>query len=273
MRLPFYKNILFYLLCVLTALPLACNMEKDFEVDLPVVAPQLVAECYLEVGQPYRLTLTESSSYLAPPEIPLVEDATVVIVYNGRPDTLRYAPFYDEVSRKYYTHASTTRMQGKPGDTYFLEITDKQGRRLTGTTTVLPVVPLDTVEYRYNYRNKAFLVAKFTDPEATENYYFFSVQRDSVNKRAETDYTADDKLSNGQASALGTGYDYEKGDTVIVSLYHLEKSYYDFFNSVENARDANGNPFAQPASLISTVQGGYGVFTNLVYDRKTIILK
>jgi hypothetical protein len=99
------------------------------------------------------------------------------------------------------------------------------------------------------------------------------VQRDSVNNRAEIDYAADDNLSNGQAAAFGTGYDFEKDDTVFVSLYHLEKPYYDFFNSVEAARDANGNPFAQPASVISTVQGGYGVFTNLVYDRKMIILK
>jgi hypothetical protein len=267
------KNISFFFLAMLAIVPLACNLEKDFEVDLPVNEPQLVAECYLEPGLPYRLTLTESSNYLAPPALPLVENATVIIRHKGRADTLRYAPFYDNFSRKYYTHASKTIMQGQSGDTYALEITDKQGRRLTGTTTVLPVVPLDTVEYKYNDRAKAFLVAKFKDPGAAENYYFFSVQRDSINSRAEIDYTADDKLSNGEPYAFGTGYDFKKGDTIFVSLFHLERPYYDFFNSVENARDANGNPFAQPASLISTVQGGYGVFTNLVYDRKRLILK
>ncbi|KAA5548615.1 DUF4249 domain-containing protein [Adhaeribacter rhizoryzae] len=273
MRLFRSKYYIFCLLLALSVLPYGCNMEKNFEVDLPVMASQLVAECYLEPGQPYRLTLTESTNYLAAPEIPLVKEATVIIFYKGQPDTLRYAPFYDKFTRKYYTHVSPTVMAGKPGDTYSLQITDNQGRKLTGTTTVLPVVLLDTVEYTYNDRKKAFLVAKYSDPGNTANYYFFSVQRDSVNNRAEIDYTADDNLSNGKLSAFGTGYDFEKDDTVFVSLYHLEKPYYDFFNSVEGARDANGNPFAQPATVISTVQGGYGVFTNLVYDRKKIILK
>lgn len=273
MSVRFFKYTYFWLLLVVSALPYGCNMEKDFEVALPIVAPQLVAECYLEPGQPYRLTLTESTNYLAAPEIPLVKDATVIIFHQGQPDTLRYAPFYDKFSRKYFTHASTTIMAGKPGDTYSLQITDKQGRKLTGTTTVLPVVPIDTVEYTYNNRKKAFLVAKFKDNGDTKNFYFFSVQRDSVNNRAEPDYVADDNITNGQVIPYGTGYDFEKGDTVFVSLYHLEKSYYDFFNSMENAREANGNPFAQPATVLSTVQGGYGVFTNLVYDQKMVVLK
>lgn len=273
MRLPFSKYSILWLLLGLTGLPYGCNMEKDFEVDLPVMAPQLVAECYLEAGQPYRLTLTESTNYLAAPELPLVKNAAVIIFYKGKPDTLRYAPFYDKFSRKYYTHVSSTIMAGKPGDTYSLQITDQQGRKLTGTTTVLPVVPLDTVEYTYNDRKKAYLVAKYTDNGAAKNYYFFSVQRDSINNRAEIDYAADDNISNGLPSAFGTGYDFEKNDTVFVSLYHLEKQYYDFFNSVESARDANGNPFAQPGSVISTVQGGYGVFTHLVFDRRMVVLK
>ena len=273
MRLFFPKYFLFWVLVVVSGLPYGCNMEKNFEVDLPVMAPQLVAECYLEPGQPYRLTLTESKNYLAAPELPLVKEATVIIFYKGKPDTLRYAPFYDKFSRKYFTHLSSTIMTGQPGETYSLEINDTQGRKLTGTTTVLPVVPLDTVEYTYNDRKKAFLVAKFKDDGNTKNYYFFSVQRDSINNRAEVDYAAEDNISNGKLTAFGTGYDFEKDDTVFVSLYHLEKPYYDFFNSVENARDANGNPFAQPATVISTVQGGYGVFTNLVYDQKMVVLK
>jgi hypothetical protein len=273
MQLSLSKYYIFWLLLAVSVLSYGCNLEKNFEVDLPVMAPQLVAECYLEPGKPYRLTLTESTNYLAAPDIPLVKEATVIIFYKGKPDTLRYAPFYDKFSRKYYTHVSNTIMAGKPGDTYSLQITDKQGRKLTGTTTVLPVVPLDTVEYIYNDRQKAYLLAKFNDDGNAKNFYYFSVQPDSLNSRAEIDYAADDNISNGQLTAFGTGYDFEKDDTVYVSLYHLEKPYYDFFNSVENARDANGNPFAQPATVISTVQGGYGVFTNLVYDQKMVVLK
>jgi hypothetical protein len=41
---------------------------------------------------------------------------------------------------------------------------------------------------------------------------------------------------------------------------------------VSSAANANGNPFAQPAKVKSTVQGGLGVFATLVYDRKKIVI-
>jgi len=266
-----YKSVLLY--CCLGVLISACNMEKDFEIELPTLNPQLVAECYLEPGQPYRLTLTESTAYLASPEPEIINDALVIITYKGQPDTLRLAPYYDKVSRKIYTHVSETRMTGKPGDMYTLQITDKKGRQLTGTTTVQNVVPIDTVEALYNQENNAYLLVKFKDSEATANYYYFSVHKDSLNTRDEVAYSTDDALNNGELFALGTGYDFQKNDTAVVSLYHLEKPYFDFMNSIENARNANGNPFAQPAGVQSTVQGGLGVFTALTYDRKILILK
>lgn len=250
----------------------SCNMEKDIEIDLPVLDPQLVAECYLEPGQPYRLALTESTNFLADPLPVLVTDATVVIFYKGQPDTLDFAVTYDSVRQKAYTHVSESIMQGKPGDVYTLQITDKRGRTLTGTTTILPVVPIDTVEYTYNDKSKAFLVAKFKDNTAIRNFYRFSVRKGNESW-PEVDYPADDSFGESEAFAFGTGYDFEESDTATVSLYHLEKPYYDFVSSVDNAREANGNPFAQPASIKSTVQGGLGVFTNIVYDQKVVILK
>jgi hypothetical protein len=273
MRTPFYKYRASYLVLALCLISFSCNLEKDINLVLPELKPQLVAECYLEPGQPYRLALTESTSFLADPQPVIVKDATVVIFYKGKPDTLQYEPIFDTVQKKAYTHTSKTIMTGEPGDVYTLQITDKKGRTLTGTTTVLAPVPIDTVEFTYNNKNKAFLVAKFMDPGETKNYYFFSVHKGDLNKRAETDYPADDALNNGKLYAFGTGYDFQKNDTVQVTLYHIDKPYYEFLNSVDNARDANGNPFAQPAGVKSTVQGGLGVFTNLVYSRQKIILE
>jgi hypothetical protein len=267
------NQYIFYALCFWVSGSLfSCSLEKDFEIELPALKPQLVAECYLVPGEPYRLTLTESTTYLADPEPEIVDDATVVILHNGQADTLRQAPYFDRKTRKIYTHVSKTIMTGKPGEVYTLQITDAAGRRLTGTTTVQATVPIDTVQAVYNSENKAYLLVKFMDPKAT-NYYYFSVHPDSLNAEDNVDYTADDAINNGNLFAFGTGYDFEKSDTAIVTLYHLEKPYYDFLNSVDNAQSANGNPFAQPAGIQSTVQGGLGVFTNLTFDRKVIILK
>lgn len=267
---PIWKNLLPGMLAIV--LP-ACDMEKDLDIELPPHAPQLVVECYLQPGRPYQLTLTESSSYLDQPEHPQVPEATVVIVYQGKADTLRYDPVVDKVQRKLYTHHSPTLVSGRPGDVYTLQITDRQGRQLTGTTTLLAPVPIDSLLYRFNDRQEAYIEARFRDPADTEDFYFFSVHRDSTNQKAEVNYHVPDILSNGQPLTLGTGFDFEPYDSLIVSLFHLEKAYYEFLSSVEEAKAANSNPFAQPSRLRSTVQGGLGVFTNLAVDRKSAVLE
>ncbi|HSI89864.1 MAG TPA: DUF4249 family protein, partial [Adhaeribacter sp.] len=88
-----------------------------------------------------------------------------------------------------------------------------------------------------------------------------------------SDFFATDRLNNGENIMFGTTYRFTPGDTLFVTLYHLERSYYDFLNTVDDAQDANGNPFAQPSAVKSTVQGGLGVFTTLVYDRRQVVLK
>jgi hypothetical protein len=250
-----------------------CDLEQDIDIALPAHTPQLVVECYLEPGQPYRLTLTESASYSETPEPPQVPEAIVVITYQGQPDTLVYDPFVDKVQRKLYTHSSPTRVTGQPGAVYTLEITDQQGRTLSGTTTLMAPVAIDSLLYNFNDRQYAYIEARFTDQGGTEDFYFFSVHRDSTNGKGAVNYFLPDRLNNGQPIALGTGYEFNPYDSLIVSLFHLEKQYFDFLTSVEEARNANSNPFAQPSRLHSTVQGGLGVFTNLAVDRKGTVLK
>ena len=45
-----------------------------------------------------------------------------------------------------------------------------------------------------------------------------------------------------------------------VTVSSIPASTYDFYESVQRYREANDNPFAEPAPLRSNVQGGYGLF-------------
>lgn len=251
----------------------ACSLKKDIDLDLGLHTPQLMVECYLVPGEPYRLTLTESSGYFDAPEPPQVPQALVIITHQGRRDTLHYLPTLDKIQKKLYTHVSPTLVSGKPGEVYTLEISDDQGRHLQGSTTLMAPVPIDSLRYRYNDRQKAYIEARFRDPAESRDYYFFSVHLDSTNRKAEVNYQVPDQLNNGQPFALGSGFDFEPHDSLIVSLFHLEKAYYEFLNSTEEARNANSNPFAQPSRLRSTVQGGLGVFTNLAVSRQGLRLQ
>ncbi len=263
----------FFLTALLLPLLSACDLEKDIVVALPEHTPQLMVECYLDPGKPLRASVLESSSYFGAPQTEPLSDVQVFISANGNRTELTYNPAFIAEQNKFYTHRSRELMQGKPGDVYEIEVTDSKGRRVTGKTTILPAVPLDTVEWRFNSKSEALLLASFQDDGNSSNFYRFMIHRGDLKTDSERDYTTSDNLTNGIQTTLGTGYNFEKGDTLIVSLFHVEEAYYNFINSASDAKNANGNPFAQPSSIKSTVQGGYGVFTNLAYDRKTVIIK
>lgn len=256
----------------------SCGLQQDIDVKLPAYPAQLVVECYLEPGRVPQLTVTETTEYLAEPNPSLPRQVRVIL---GGPagwrDTLQFAPAFDQATQKAYTHRGKAPLQAQPGDVFTLEVTDEQGRRVTGTATMPAVVPIDTVEWKFNDRpegqREAYVLVRFQDPPAAGNYYRFQVHRDSISEDPEVDYTPDDRLNNGQEFTLGTSYQFAANDTLIATLYHLDKAYADFMQSVDDARDANGNPFAQPSGIRSTVQGGLGVFTVLSYQRRTVVIK
>ena len=267
---------------------LGCNLEKDIDVPLPEYAAQLAVECYLVPGQVPRLTVTESETYLAPFNlntfvkiVPTDVTATLTLP-TGRVVPLNFLPMVDTVVQRGYTHFGREPLVAKPGDTFMLDVRDRRGRHVTGAATMTSYVPIDSVEYKFNDRSgterKAYLLTSFQDPADTEDYYRFTVHKGdpangALNRDPEVAFSPQDRLNNGQRFTLGTSYRFDEGDTLTSTLYHMDFPFYRFRESVNDARQANGNPFAQPSAIYSTVRGGLGVFTILNYDRRMIIVK
>ncbi|MGV3540613.1 MAG: DUF4249 domain-containing protein [Rufibacter sp.] len=254
-------------------------MEQEIEVKLPVLPPQMVVECYLENGQPYRLALSESSSYFGATQPVVIDNATVTITKNNEPPvTLPYKLVVDEKNAKVFTHQSTKLVEGNVGDVFTLLITHPSGRRITGTTTVLPPAPIDSVGYKFNDKpeanQEAYLLVRWQDDPSRENFYRLLAHQDSSGvTNSRMDAELDDRLRNGQKIVYTTTYRFKRNDTLDIKLFHADQAYYQYISSVEDARRSNGNPFAQPVSVKPTVAGGYGVFTFLNYDTKRVILK
>ncbi|MBC6698018.1 DUF4249 domain-containing protein [Hymenobacter sp. BT190] len=264
-------------LLVLAGLVSSCDLEQDIDVELPALPAQLVAECYLEDGQIPRLTVTETVPYLASPDPVLPTDVTVrLTLANGQVEVIRFFPGVDPVTGKGYTHMGRRPIVARPGDVFGLEVVDTKGRRLTGTATVPTRVPIDSLEYKFNdlppAQREAYVLTNFRDPAGLGDYYRLQIHRDSISDEPEIDYDVEDRLNDGRPYTLGTSYRFDPGDTLLVTLYHFDQPYYLFRQSVNDARNANGNPFSQPSAIKSTVQGGLGVFTVLSYDRKQIII-
>ena len=263
------------------------KLQNNIDVPLPSYSSELVVECYLEPGKVPSLAVTTSVPYLSSvlPRVP--SDVTVTLTMpNGTPVPLNFAPNYkaltDSTGEKFHSHIGRDPLVANPGDVFKLDVSDKQGRHVTGTTTMMSLVPIDSVEYKFNDKKgaerKAYFLTNFRDPATADDAYRLQLHKGDPAKRAllkspEVDNSFQDRLNNGQNFTVGTSYRFYPGDTVTATLYHTDAAYYRFRQSVRDARGANGNPFSQPSAIYNTVQGGIGVFTVLSGTQATKILR
>lgn len=268
-----YLTLVSFVGLLATLLAGCANMEKEITLPTSSYQRQLFVECYLEENQPYRVALTESLPYLDTVTISPINGATVKITRANGVESLKPETYIDTTYRKAYNYILDKPIVPQANEAFTLEITDSKGRKLTASTRFLPKVELKEVSWKFNEREKAYLTIRFPDDTSQSNYYRFMINRTSLSGPQETDFSFDDRFASAGEMTLGTGYEYEEDDTLLVSLYHIDKAYYDYLQSADDAASANGNPFARPSAVKSTVQGGIGVFTTLVYDRRKIIIK
>jgi Domain of unknown function (DUF4249) len=271
-----FGNTLHNLMFILCGLLLSTcqSPQQNIVVDLPAFNSEMVLECYLEPNKSVQLLLSESVSYFDSPNLQLVLDATVQITYLDRIETLRLNPTFDNKSRKGYTYTGRRLVVGDVNNDYSINITDTKGRKITATTRFLAAPKIGRIEARYNADSLAFLLIAFNDlnPDIP-NYYRLLINRDTAGGNRESDLAFEDRFKTDNEISLNTSYKYKNGDTLTVSLYHIDKAHLDFIRTVQDAARANGNPFAQPAFVKSNTQGGIGIFTFSALDRRRFIIK
>jgi hypothetical protein len=283
-----YKNALKNIgLLAFLAFFAACNLTNDVEIDLPDYERQPVVECYLEPGKPFRLLLTQSYAFFDPfgldssfLEKTLLNDALVTISYNGQTDTLANQLSFETSPIKLFNYTGTKLVPETPGVTYTLNIQlANNGGNITGTSTMLPKVTIDSVVVDFStdpdFDTLARVLTYITDNQGESNYYRRLLNFYSLDSLPDQDFLVTDRFSQTALIAFGTGYELTEGDTVFNAIFHIEKPYYDYAESVQLAVVGNLNPFAQPSPIKSNVTGSsnpLGIFTCLVYDRQMTII-
>ncbi|MBF9140164.1 DUF4249 domain-containing protein [Hymenobacter properus] len=276
------------LLLAILALAGCGKLQNDINVPLPAYSAELVVECYLEPGKVPSLAVSTTVPYLSSvlPQIPT--DVTVTLTMpDGTAVPLPFQPNYqaliDTVSGvKFHSHIGRTPLVARPGDVFKIDVVDTKGRHVTGTTTMLAPIPIDSVNYKFNDKTgserKAYFLTNFRDPISLDDCYRLQLHKGNPAKGAllkspEVDMSVEDRLLNGQQFVLGTSYRFNAGDTVTATLYHIDRSFYRFRQSTRDARNANGNPFAQPSAIYSNVQGGVGIFAVLSSTTATKVVR
>ena len=262
----------------------SCNLTKDVEIDLPEYNRQPVVECYLEPGKPFRMLMTRSYAFFDTLGLSsnfiqnaLLEGALVTITYNGQTDTLKNQLSIVTNPIKIYNYVGDNLVPGTPGTVFDLNIRLADGGEITSSTTMLPIVPMDSivVEFSPEGESLARILTYVTDDRSQENFYRRMLSLGSLDSVPDQDFIVTDRFSQTALVVFGTGYDFEIGDTLINTFFHITRDYYDFKESVDLAVLGNLNPFAQPSPIKSNVRGSanpLGIFTPLVYDRDTNII-
>ncbi len=273
-------------LIVFSALLASCNLEQEVDIELPAYNDRPVVEFYLEPGQPFRALITRSDAYFD--DLPslenfpgglLLEGAEVEVSYGGNTVRLNNQLFFNPQTGKLYNYIAEAIVPDQTGEEFELLITYPNGTVTTAQTTLLPKVQIDSVVVEYPddlTDTLARALTYFTDPAETSNFYRRTLHLNTLDSLPEQDFIADDGIVDDNLVVFGTGFDFEEGDTLINTLYHISEEYATFLESIDAAAAANGNPFGQPSPIISNLQGNanaIGIFTGLVYDRRFDIVE
>lgn len=245
----------------------ACNFQSNVEVVLPPYENKLAVEGYVEPGKPIRVLLTETKSFFDPIGIPEIKDATVIISENGKPDTLKYG--YTSANDKIWNFYTDKIADTTSGNTYTIKVLDAQGRIITATD-ILPKKP-EIVSYTYDINETNNVSMKIILAPTTEpSYYRVLYHNDSIIGAPVQTYLFEDFTRINPRTGnieITTPYRWVKGEVCIVRVFRLSKAYYNFLNSVEQAKSINGNPFVQPTQVISNVNNGFGIFAAIRYEQ------
>ncbi|MEM6801420.1 MAG: DUF4249 domain-containing protein [Bacteroidota bacterium] len=286
----------------------SCDLQQEVDLNLPEFEPGVVVESYLEPGNPYFAILVESVSYLGSSEISFVRNAEVNIRYKG--ENIQLIPFSIPVDIELPTNGlidtsllrSLTPIIGDslhfyasldivPEDfeeNFILNIKTETGQELTASTLIPRPIAIDTMEYRFDDEDSlAFVLTKWQDPADEVNFYRRVLDKTLVIEEFDEDgnvvdtlidseeiqdFIIDDDIENGQLITIGTDFEFERGDTLTATTFHISQEYYRFIETSDAAFVANLSPFGQPTLIESNIEGGTGVFAGFTRAIKVLVI-
>ena len=272
----------------------ACNLEQELELDLPEFRGEPLVECFLSPGQPFSLLLTQSAGYFDEVRLDtlgvlhdiLLNGAEVSIRYGDERVQLVNAPFVNPLTRQVGNYVAPQLVPYNYQDSFYLEVNLPSGRgRLLAATKLLAEVPMDSnvVEFPLPGQpreNKARLVTYLTDPDAGSSNYFRKILRYDMAERQSLrqDFVLTDELSPGGQLFTFTFFDFSPLDTLLVLNVHVGEEFERWQTSVDAAVLSNGNPFAQPSTLVGNVRGareevrGTGIFSAYTVASERVVI-
>jgi len=268
------KNIFVPLLFLFPFLFLS-SCEEVIELDLDESGIQTVIEANLKSGNhPFEVLITTSSSYYDNQLPQGITDATVTLLD-------------DEGNQYNIPHLEGGKyvapIDAQSGHTYTLQVSH-QGTDYEAVSSVPQAIDLQEVYSEFSlatpFTEEGYVAyLRFEDPAGQKNYYRVLAYLNGVPQNGTNDLQVqEDNLFDGEEARLPLFQKiYSQGDTVGIELIHLDKTGYDYFNSLSDIISSGGGPggaTAAPGNPASNWTGGsLGYFNAYSSDLKTIVIE
>ena len=279
------------------------SCEKEVNINLKSSDPQVVVQGQIETGQPPFVVLTSTLGFFSKVDLStyqnsFIHNAVVTVSDGTKTATLKEYTFDTGASFKFSIYSlDTTNLSpaniifGENNKTYTLTITH-EGKTYTGVTTIPTPQGFDSMWFAEplfaseNTLDSALqLFVNYKDPDTMGDYVRYFTRRGN-----ELFYPSEifsDEVVNGkQVNKIGLIAGYEQmsgaadrnrdsllyffpGETVTLKWCAVDKGVYQFFNTLQFARSAVGNPFSAPINPTTNMKNGaLGVWAGYgVYER------
>jgi hypothetical protein len=276
------KNNILYIVAALFSFS-ACNLTQEIEIELPEYDQQIMVESYLIPGQPFTLLLSRSFSYFDPFPTDIqayldelfVDGAQITIRYEDKAVELTNGLTLNPFTGKLFNYSAGIVVPELYDTPFELEVITADGERITGSTLIPRPIPIDSVVIEFNDTDTLARALTYWTDDLNMDNYFRRLLAEGTRDSLELDFVFDDSFNDTEVFVTGTGYDFAIGDTIFNSVYHITEDYFTFANSIANADAANGNPFAQPSTILSNVEGDnrpLGIFTGMTFDEEMTVI-
>ena len=284
---------------LLLGLPLLCALsacERIIEPDLPEHTPRLVLQAFFTPDSTWVAFVGRSAGILEslPSRERSVAEATVELLAGDRViDELKF--FQRE---RVYVWEKTPL---QAGESYSLRVSAPGFATIQATDAIPRPVPTAIVSYITNTFSRSESTIKgdlsikleIQDPPGETNYYqihlfaLFSSRREEgsfwtkdpsiIADNNETAFFGSapfftDALFDGQTHEieLSSNYNVTEHTRLFLQVLDISETYYEYLKSAKLHEFTQDNPFAEPVSVYSNVEGGYGIFVG--YSSQTFEL-
>ena len=230
----------FILLITLTIL-FFTSCQDVIEIELNTTDPKLVVEGEInDIAQECTIKLSKTGDYFATSNSPAVSDAIITITGENI-GTLNF----EEIETGTYKIAH---FQAIENILYTLKIL-LEDEEYTAEVTIPQKINLDSISFMPTPPSPHFdgglmVNCHFADPVEFTNYYRIKAYKIGDPEKGMGSFAVyDDIIMNGNTTALPYMQEvFQPFDTIVVELLNLDKTTYDFYNTLSDIAGSSGGP-------------------------------